>query len=119
MPLTPEEVRRAVADLSEDEVSARLHFRVASEANAGGHRATRRHLDTAAALAPDDLTIWRAAMPLVGEDPFGEGFLNRYEEWRRRGSPAHGLLPVGPIGPRDLPSRPTAPGPARPRPAPA
>ncbi len=120
VPLTPEEVRRAVADLSEDEVSARLHFRVASEAERRGDTgATRRHLDTAAALAPDDLTIWRAAMPLVGEDPFGEGFLNRYEEWRRRGSPAHGLPPVGPIGSRDLPSRPTAPGPARPRPAPA
>jgi peroxiredoxin len=95
-PLTPDEARRAVADLSEDEVRARLHFRVASEAHRRGHEAaTRRHLDQAAALAPDDLTIWRAAMPLVGEDPFGDGFMRRYEDWRRRGSPAHGLPPVG------------------------
>ena len=83
---------RAVADLSEDEVLARLHFRVAAEAHGRGDEATtRRHADRAAELAPDDLAVWRAAMPLVGEDPFGQGFLDRYEAWRSRGSPAHGL----------------------------
>ncbi len=101
VPLTRDEARLAVKDLSEDEVLARLHFRVASEAHRRGDtEATRRHLATAAALAPDDLTIWRAGMPLVGEDPFGDAFLRRYEEWRGRGSPAHGLPPVaaGPPG---------------------
>ncbi len=52
-----------------------------------------------AALAPDDLTVWRAGMPLVGEDPFGDAFYLRYEEWRSRGSPAHGLPPVTGTGP--------------------
>jgi hypothetical protein len=94
-PLTPDEARRAVSDLSAEEVLARLHFRVASEADRRGDaEATRRHLETAADLAPDDLTVWRAAMPMVGEDPFGEGFMFRYEDWRRRGSPTHGLPPV-------------------------
>jgi peroxiredoxin len=97
-PLTRDEARVAVADLSDDEVRARLHFRVACEARRRGDaEATHRHLETAAALAPDDLTIWRAAMPLVGEDPFGDAFLARYEEWRRRGSPAHGLPPVAAV----------------------
>jgi peroxiredoxin len=94
-PLTGDEARVAVTDLSEDEVRARLHFRVACQAQQGGDPdAAHRHFETAAALAPDDLTIWRAAMPLVGEDPFGDAFMTRYEAWRRRGSPAHGLPPV-------------------------
>jgi hypothetical protein len=94
VPLDEAQARGAVADLSDDEVLARLHFRVAAEAHRKGDIATtRRHLDRASALAPDDLTIWRAAMPLVGEDPFGEAFLTRYEEWRSNGSPAHVLPP--------------------------
>jgi peroxiredoxin len=96
VPISPEEAAGAVADLSEDEVLARLHFRVAAEAHRRGDDATtRRHADRAAELAPDDLAVWRAAMPLVGQDPFGQGFLDRYEAWRSRGSPAHGLPPVG------------------------
>ena len=95
LPITGPEARAAVDDLTEDEVLARLHFRVATEAHrAGDHEATRRHLTLASDLAPDDLTIWRAGMPLVGEDPFGDAFYLRYEEWRKRGSPAHGLPPV-------------------------
>jgi peroxiredoxin len=95
VPITRDEARLAVADLSEDEVLARLHFRVASEAHRRGDaEVAHRHLETAAALAPDDLTIWRAAMPLVGEDPFGDAFIRRYEAWRGRGSPTHGLPPV-------------------------
>jgi hypothetical protein len=83
---------RASGDLSDDEVLARLHFRVAAEAHRRGDAATTRlHVDKASALAPDDLTVWRAGMPLVGEDPFGEDFLTHYEEWRAKGSPAHAL----------------------------
>jgi peroxiredoxin len=95
VPVTEEEARHAVGDLSADEVLARLHFRVAAEAHRhGDSEATRRHMDRAGELAPDDLTIWRAAMPLIGEDPFGEPFLARYEEWRQRGMPFHGLAAV-------------------------
>jgi peroxiredoxin len=95
VPIGKDQARAAVADLTEDQVLARLHFRVASEAHrAGDEGTTRRHLARASALAPDDLTIWRAAMPLLGEDPFGDAFLVRYEEWRAKGSPANGLPPV-------------------------
>jgi peroxiredoxin len=96
IPVSTDEAHGAVGDLSEDEVLARLHFRVAAEAHRrGDEEATRRHVATASALAPDDLTIWRAGMPLVGEDPFGDTFFTRYEEWKQKGMPYHGLPPVG------------------------
>ena len=90
-----DEATGAVGDLTEDEVLARLHFRLGAEAHRrGDHEATRRHVAAASALAPDDLTIWRAGMPLVGEDPFGEAFLARYDEWKQKGMPYHGLPAV-------------------------
>jgi len=33
-------------------------------------------------------------MPLVGKDPFGDAFFVKYEEWRQKGSPFHGLPAV-------------------------
>ena len=92
LPMDTDEIREAVADLTEDEVLARLHFRIAAEAHRRGDaETTRRHVLRAGELAPDDLTVWRAGMPLIGEDPFGQDFLDRYDEWKRRGSPAHSL----------------------------
>ncbi|HWD51746.1 MAG TPA: TlpA disulfide reductase family protein [Acidimicrobiales bacterium] len=95
VPISQADARSAVEDLSDGEVRARLHFRVAAEAHRqGNHDATRSHLADAAQLAPDDLTIWRAAMPLIGEDPFGPGFMARYEEWQQQGGAYHGLPAV-------------------------
>ena len=91
-PLAESEARAAVPALSEQEVLARLHFRVAAEARRrGDEAAAARHFATAAELAPYDFTVRRAAMPLVGEDPFGETFFAFYEQWREAGSPYHGL----------------------------
>jgi peroxiredoxin len=96
IPVATDEARDAVGDLSEDEVLARLHFRVAAEAHRqGDQEATGRHVAIASVLAPDDLTVWRAGMPLVGEDPFGDTFLAKYDEWKQRGMPYNGLPPVG------------------------
>ena len=84
--------RTAVPDLTDDEVLARLHFRIGAAARRiGDDAAARTHLDCAVELAPDDLTIWRAAMPLLGEDPFGQPFFTKFQEWQERGSPFHGL----------------------------
>ena len=95
LPLEEGEARGAVADLSDDEVLARLHFRIAAEAHRQGDAGTTRaHMLRAGELAPDDLTVWRAGMPLIGEDPFGQAFLDRYDQWRAKGSPAHSLPPV-------------------------
>jgi len=94
-PIAEAEARHAVADLSDDEVLARLHFRIASEAHRRGDaETTRMHVLRAGELAPDDLTVWRAGMPLIGEDPFGQDFLDRYGEWRAKGSPAHSMPSV-------------------------
>ncbi len=95
LPVTEDEARAAVGDLSDDEVLARLHFRVASEAHRRGDQdVTDRHVRRATELAPDDFTIWRAGMPLIGEDPFGDAFLEKYDEWKARGMPYHGLQAV-------------------------
>ena len=92
MPLAPEEARRAVPDLSEEEVLARLHFRVAAHARRhGDDDAARRHFAEAGRLAPNDWTIRRAALPLTGGDPFGQEFFTMYEQWQAAGSPYHGI----------------------------
>jgi hypothetical protein len=91
-PMSPDDARRAVADLSADEVRARLHFRIAAHARRrGDHDVARRHFARATELAPDDWTIRRAALPLLGGDPFGPEFFAMYEEWQRAGSPYHGI----------------------------
>jgi hypothetical protein len=92
IPIAPDAARSAVGDLTDDEVRARLHFRIGALARRRGDAATaRRHLDEAGRLAPSDWTIRRAAMPLVGEDPFGAKFFELYTEWQAAGSPYHGL----------------------------
>jgi peroxiredoxin len=91
-PLTGDEARQAVAALTDDEVEARLHFRLAAAALRQGDETTaRRHFATATELAPMDFTIRRAAMPLLGDDPFGQTFFDFWEQWQEAGSPYHGL----------------------------
>jgi hypothetical protein len=94
--ITPDRAETApIADLSDDEVLARLHFRIATHARrAGATETAGRHFETAGELAPHDFTIRRAALPLVGDDPFGATFFAIYEEWNRAGMPYHGLPPV-------------------------
>jgi peroxiredoxin len=71
--------------LSDEQRAARVEFRLALELLRRGHtEAAAVRIATADALAPDDLSIWRAGMKLVGGDPFGEAFLERYAEWRQR-----------------------------------
>ncbi len=91
-PLSDDDARQAVAALSDDEIRARLHFRVAAAALRQDDEATaRRHFATATELAPMDFTIRRAAMPLLGDDPFGPVFFEFWDQWQKAGSPYHGL----------------------------
>ena len=93
--ISDEDARAAVPDLSDAEVRARLHFRIATEARRRGDDATaRRHFVRAGELAPMDFTIRRAAMPLMGGDPFGQDFMELYQEWNDAGSPFNGLPPM-------------------------
>jgi hypothetical protein len=92
LPMTNEATRAAVADLSDDEVLARLHFRVAAHARrTGDDVVAAKHFARAGELAPHDWTIRRATLPLVGEDPFGEKFFEIYKEWDDAGQPYHGM----------------------------
>jgi peroxiredoxin len=91
-PLEPKDAAGAIEDLSDDELDARLHFRVGVEAKRRGNDDVAHvHLRKAGQLAPMDFSVRRAAMPLLGEDPFGQGFLDLYDEWQELGAPYHGL----------------------------
>jgi peroxiredoxin len=92
LPIDPDEARGAVEDLSADEIDARLHFRLGVEAERVGNReVARHHLERASELTPFDFSVRRAAMPLLGVDPFGQEFLDLYDEWQEQGAPYHGL----------------------------
>ena len=92
VPASSTDAPEPVGDLSDDEVLARLHFRVAVHARrAGAADIAARHFARAGALAPNDFTIRRAALPLQGDDPFGETFFAIYGEWEAAGMPYHGL----------------------------
>ena len=81
-----------VGDLSDDEVRARLHFRIATQLRrTGDTEGANVHFARAKELAPHDWTIRRAMMPLMGDDPFGEKFFEMASEWEAVGRPYHGI----------------------------
>jgi peroxiredoxin len=84
----------AVGELSDDEIEARLWFRIGAFLHAEGRdEEAAPAFARASALAPLDFTVARAAMPLTGRDPFGEEFMALYAEWDAAGRPFHGLQP--------------------------
>ena len=91
----PEVAGDAVSDLSDDEIDARLHFRLAAALRRHGNdEGAAQHFARASELAPFDWTVRRAAMPLTGRDPFGQEFLDLYDEWQGNGAPYHGVRPL-------------------------
>jgi hypothetical protein len=93
--LSREDAVAAVEDLTPELEEARLRFRIGAHlAREGDEEGAKRQLLAATELAPDDLTIWRAALPLIGDDPFGETFFAKYGEWQARGLPFNGLPPI-------------------------
>lgn len=93
--VSTDEARAAVEDLTPELEEARLRFRIGAHlAREGDDEGAKRQLLAATELAPDDLTIWRAALPLIGDDPFGATFFTKYGEWQARGLPYNGLPPI-------------------------
>jgi hypothetical protein len=86
------DVETTVGDLSDDEVAARLRFRIATHLRRiGDPDGAERNFAAAVALAPHDWTVRRAAMPLRGVSPFGEQFFEMAAEWEAAGRPYHGI----------------------------
>lgn len=90
--MSADEARGAVDDLTPDEETAKLHFRLATHLrNADDHDGAERNFAIACELAPHDWTIRRASMPLRGGNPFGEEFFELVAEHRAAGRPYHGV----------------------------
>lgn len=94
--MSVDEVAGAVADLTDEEERAKLHFRLATHLrDAGDETGAERHFVHAGELAPHDWTIRRASMPLRGRDPFGAEFFELVEEYNNAGRPYHGVNHTG------------------------
>jgi hypothetical protein len=91
--LAADQLAGTVEDLSDDEIDARLHFRIAAYLRRNGSDAAAAHFAKAEELAALDFTISRASMPLTERDPFGDEFFALYERWAEAGSPFHGIRP--------------------------
>lgn len=90
--LSDDQAKESVADLDDDALSARLHYRIALHLlRSGNSDGALAHFATADQLAPYDFTIRRAAMPLTGRDPFGDEFFALYAEYEKAGTPFNGI----------------------------
>ncbi|MGH7788051.1 MAG: redoxin domain-containing protein [Candidatus Binatia bacterium] len=80
-----------------DEQLARTEFAVAWHLHQRGRtEAAVRHFARAGELSPNDWTIRRAAMPIMGIDPMtSPQFLALFQEWTDRGRPYYTPRPAG------------------------
>ena len=91
LPFTPEQVRRNQMLPSADEQLAKVEFALGWYLHREGRKdAAARHFARAGELSPDDFTVRRAAMPIMGTDPMtSPEFLDLYTKWMERGRPAY------------------------------
>jgi hypothetical protein len=91
--LPPDEVRRLQPRPTAQSQRARTERALAWHLHGrGAEEAARRHFARAAELAPDDWTIRRGSMPILGQNPFGPEFFALAEE----GVPAYPMEEVTP-----------------------
>jgi peroxiredoxin len=95
-PFDQDETKRRQMMPTADEQLARAEFAVAWFLHRRGRtEAALRHFERAAALSPDDWTIRRAAMPILGIDPMtSPEFLELFNEWSARGRPYYRPRPA-------------------------
>jgi len=81
---------------SPDEQLARAEFGLAWYLHQAGRTdAAVRHFQRAGQLSPDDFTIRRGSMPILGIDPMtSPEFLELYQEWTARGRPYYRPRPA-------------------------
>lgn len=97
LPFTPEQVREQQMLPSEEEQLAKAEFALGWYLHRQGKTAAAaRHFARAGELSPDDFTVRRAAMPILGIDPMtSPEFLDLYTKWLERGRPAYTPRPRG------------------------
>ncbi len=97
LPFTPEQVRDKQMLPSEEEQLAKAEFTLGWYLHRQGKAvAAARHFARAGELSPDDFTVRRAAMPILGIDPMtSPEFLDLYTKWLERGRPAYTPRPHG------------------------
>jgi hypothetical protein len=90
-PLDAEEVRERQMMPTADEQLAKAEFGLGWYLHRQGKAdAAARHFARAGELSPDDFTVRRAAMPIMGIDPMtSPEFLDLYMKWTERGRPAY------------------------------
>ena len=90
MPLDDTEIRSRLGPPSVNVQQARAERRLGMHLLRNGNRpGAERHLATAMELAPEDFTIHRGTMPVLGSDPFGQEFFDFYEGWEAAGRPGY------------------------------
>jgi hypothetical protein len=81
--LSPEQVRQHQLLPSAETQLARAERALAWHLHRSGRAdAARRHFEQAGRLAPDDWTIRRGSMPILGQNPFGPEFFELAKESR-------------------------------------
>jgi hypothetical protein len=89
--LSADEIRAAQMLPTADEQQARAEFGLGWDLHRQGRtEAAVRHFARAGELSPDDFTIRRGSMPILGIDPMtSPEFMSLYQEWTARGRPAY------------------------------
>ena len=92
--LSEEDVERHSPQITEAQQLARTEATLGLWLHRAGQRvAGERHFVRAGELAPEDVTIWRGSMPLLGLDPMGDDYFNKRQELVDAGIPIYRPLP--------------------------
>jgi hypothetical protein len=91
LPFSRDEVKELQMMPTAEEQLAKAEFALGWFLHRRGEgEAAARHFARAGELSPDDFTVRRAAMPIMGIDPMtSPEFLDLYVKWTERGRPAY------------------------------
>ncbi|GAA2035222.1 hypothetical protein GCM10009839_39860 [Catenulispora yoronensis] len=93
--LTTDEVAEHAPQVTATQQQARTEAALALWLHRSDHPAEAAdHFAAAEKLAPEDVTIWRGAMPLLGVDPMGDEYFRRREALTEAGIPIYRPLPI-------------------------
>ncbi|MDX6742837.1 TlpA disulfide reductase family protein [Actinocorallia sp. A-T 12471] len=88
--LTPDETRRATRRTTPERQRARTEAALALWLHRQGRDdEAAAHFAEAEELAPEDVTIWRGSMPLLGVDPMGDAYFSRRDAMVKAGIPVY------------------------------